>query len=132
MDVIVAMNGETIWSRETSGRTPRTFTGAACQNGGVKRQVIAALTEALLQAQGQLGSLDVVDAVVDVGSPPAKIDRHIPISGMGNGNAGGEALEEASIVRMLSTGAVSLKIGVVHKPHIALVAALDDDDIATV
>src|SRR3954453_1435921 len=129
MNVSVKFNGEMIWARETEGAIRATFIGSGCQNRRTKERVIAALAEALEQAQGQLGGLDVVDAVVDVRLSAAKVDRDIPITVIRNGDAGGQPPEEAAIGPMLAAGAIRLKIGVVHKPHIALVAAIDNDDI---
>jgi ABC-type nitrate/sulfonate/bicarbonate transport system substrate-binding protein len=132
MDVSVLIDGNVLWSLEAHGGTPCTFTGDACQSDDTKQKVIDALTEALHQAQGQLGRLDVVDAVVDVRAAAAKIDRYVPIAVMRHDNPGREHTKEAPVGSMLASGPKGLKIGVVRKPHIALVAALDDDNVAGV
>jgi hypothetical protein len=130
MNVAVTSNGEVVWAREIEGATAATFVGDGCQSSKTKQRIIAALAEALEQARGQLGGLDVVDAVVDVRATTAKIDRDVPITVVGNRDTSGQSLEEAAIGRMLATGAIRMKIGIVRKPHIALVAALHNDNVA--
>jgi hypothetical protein len=130
MEVSVTMNGTTLWAREMLGTSPSTFTGDACQSDEMRRRIIAALTEALFQAQGSLGCLEIVDAVVDVGSAAAKIDRYVPVAVMRHSDSGRKVTEKSAVVSVLSTGSESLKVGIIRKPHIALVAALDDDDVS--
>lgn len=57
---------------------------------GTQDQIIGALSEALEQATGQLscGSLEVIDAVSDVGAPATKIKCHVPIAIVWNRDAG--------------------------------------------
>lgn len=52
MNVSVTCNGEVMWAHETEGATTATFVGYGCQNSKTKQQIIAALAEALEQAQG--------------------------------------------------------------------------------
>jgi hypothetical protein len=85
---IFSDTGELLWWREAN--PPAGFTSANYLRDGVQDQIIGALTEALEQATGQLscGSLEIVDAVSDVGTSATKIKRHVPIAVVWNRDAG--------------------------------------------
>lgn len=65
--------GELLWWREAN--PPAGFMSANYLRDGTQDQIIGALSEALEQAIGQLscGSLEVVDAVSDVGAPATDV-----------------------------------------------------------
>jgi len=119
---------DVLWSRSLGG-TPSSFTAEACQSDEVRLQVIAALTEALHQAQGQLGSFEVVNAVADIGSAASKVDCYIPVTVMRHDDSRRQHAEKSAVGSMLAAGLEGLKIGVIRKPHVALVTALNDDDV---
>jgi hypothetical protein len=88
---IFSEDGTLLWSREMAGGQPSGFACRSYSRDGTQRKIVDALSGALDEARGQLGSppLEVVDAVTDVGPAAAKVDRHIPIAIVWNRDAGG-------------------------------------------
>jgi hypothetical protein len=82
-------DGTIIWWR--TSEPPAGFTASGYLQDGTQSKIIAALVDALAEARGQLGgfTLQVVDAVTDVGAASAKIDRHVPIAVVRNCDTGG-------------------------------------------
>jgi hypothetical protein len=88
---IFSEDGSLLWSREMADGQS---SGFACRNysrDGTQYKIINALSGALDEARGQLGSppLEIVDAVTDVRPAAAKVDRHVPIAIVWNRDAGG-------------------------------------------
>lgn len=88
---------------------------------------IVALTDAVRQRGRSLSRLEIVDAVADICAVASKIDGRIPITIMGYDDPSGKHAEEASIGLVLPSGSESLKIMVVRKPYVALMAALNNN-----
>jgi hypothetical protein len=89
MKVLVqADNGSLLWWREADPASG--FTADSYLHDGTQQKIIAALVESLAEARGQLGgfSLNVVDAVADIGAAAAKIDCRVPVPVLGNRDAG--------------------------------------------
>ena len=78
---ILAEGGDVVWSYAT-GLVSCGLAATSYLHDGTQQRIIAALVDALEQARGQLGggALQVADVVADVGAPPAKIKRHVPIA----------------------------------------------------
>ena len=77
---ILSDDGALIWWRATEPAAG--FTSDGYLRDGTQQKIIAALVEALAEARSQLGgfSLQIIDAVTDVGTAPANVDRHVPIA----------------------------------------------------
>jgi hypothetical protein len=93
--------------------------------------VISALQIALAQAEGQLGGgLDEIDVVLDIGAPATKIDGDIPVIKAGNNNPHGKHFVMSAVISEISSVPVVAEIDIVLKKHVALVRAVNDDDIS--
>ena len=81
--------GSLIWSRTADPASG--FTAENYLRDGTQQKIIAALVDALAEARGQLGSvtLNVVDAISNVGVAAAKVDSHVPITAARNGSISG-------------------------------------------
>ena len=81
--------GLLIWSREAEPANG--FTSNSYLRDGTQQKIIAALVDALAEARGQLGgfSLQVVDAVADIGATAAKVNCRVPITIVRNRDFGG-------------------------------------------
>jgi hypothetical protein len=87
---VFSENGCLLWSREITEGQPSGFTSVNYLRDGTQHEIVAALSDALDEALGQLSSapLEVVDAVADVGLAAAKVDRHVPLAIVRNRDAG--------------------------------------------
>jgi len=120
-----------VWFRECLTDQPFGLTSEAYRLDGTQDRIIAALREALAEAEAQLCCrFQIVDAVPDICSPAAEIDRDVPIVGMRDHDARGEHLVESPIKVVPTSSSVAMKVGVIHDPHVALVRAGDNDNIA--
>jgi len=125
MKVAVLDDSGTTWSR---GPGPQ---GVSIRHVTVLRRVAAALREALAEAEGQLSGLEVSYVVPDVCGAVPEVDGHIPMTRMGNDDSGREHLIKTAVIGVLSSASVRAKISVIHKTDVALVRAVDSDNIAS-
>jgi hypothetical protein len=79
---VYSANDILLWSREIADGQASGFTSTEYLRDGTQQKIVDALVEALAEARGQLGcfSLQIVDAVSNVGATTTEIDRHVPIS----------------------------------------------------
>lgn len=100
---VFSASGSLLWSRELTDGHQSGFTSANYLREGTQQKIIGALIDALVEARGQLSRLplQVVDAVSNVRSTAAKVDRDVPVSVARNWDASGQSLEETAVIAML-------------------------------
>lgn len=81
--IVETLDGERLWERTPEGGVTSTSYAA----DGTLEKIVTALEEALLQARGETSSLDDAHPVADVGITAAEIERDVPPTGAGRGNA---------------------------------------------
>jgi len=116
--------GELVWSR---GPGPQ---GTATRQPAVLSGIIAALRAALAEAEGQLGgSLEVVDAVADVGLAAPEVYDNVPMTRMGDTDPHWKHLVETTIMVESASASITAEIVVVHKKDVALMRRIDNDNV---
>jgi hypothetical protein len=70
-----------------------------------------------------------VDAIANVRAPAAKIDRDVPVTGMGRCDDGREALIVTAVVIKSSAAAIRTKVHVIGEHDVALSVAIDGDGL---
>jgi hypothetical protein len=124
---VFAGDGVCLWEFEDKGEGR----SAGLTSPAFLPEVVSALQIALTQAEGQLGSgFDEVDAVLDIGAPVAKIDGDIPVPRTGNDNPHRKHFVMSTVIPKTPPSPVVAEINIVRKKHIALIRAINDDDIA--
>jgi hypothetical protein len=129
--ILIAEDGAELWWRQT-GVAKAGFTRGSYLHDGTQQKIIASLGEALEQAQGELGCFQVSNSVSDVCATAPEVDSHIPMTGMGDHDPGRERLIMAAEMSVPGAVPVRAKISVIHKENVALVRALDDDNVSAV
>ena len=125
---IFSNDGTCLWEFEDQGNGR----SAGFTSPAFLPDVISALQIALTQAEGQLGScLDEADIVLNIGMTGAKIDSHVPIAGTGNNDPHRKHLVMPSVISKSSSAPIVVKIDIIRKKDVALVRAVNDDDISS-
>lgn len=130
--VSIHLDRELAWYRDCLTDQPCGMTSEAYHLDGTQDRIVAALSEALHQAEGELGRPSITDVGADICPPAAKINDGVPISRVRHSNVCGEHLGEAAIKFVLPATPIVLKVRIIHYEHVALMRAVNDNNVARI
>lgn len=80
--IVLADQGDLLWSHEDTEGRPSGCTSNSYLQDGSQHKIIAILAASIVEASAQLRGtvLEITDVVADVGAAPAEVNRRIPIS----------------------------------------------------
>ena len=126
--MILDQDGSVIWERDLQRASGVASLGYLVD--GTQKRIASALSEALAEAQGQLLSgFQIADVVTNVRPATGKINSDVPMIRVRHSDSRGQHSVEAPVVFKSAAASVALEIDVVRKHDIALMVAVNDDNV---